>query len=159
MREGNPIHELEQALKHETEYKDRPDISIYCGEVSVTTNGKIVNIASKTNGAEAHFALEAKNTSIIPLVDYYEEGEHSTMTNGIIECSVNKSTRHANSQIEKYMAIFEDVSNPTVNALFVNGGKDKSNYPTINVHMDDLINSFSSREVKHKLSEFIESML
>lgn len=159
MREGNPIHELEQALKHDIEYKDRPDIGIYSGEISVTTNGKVVNVVSKNGDTEAHFSLEAKNTSIIPLVDYNEEGEYSTTTNGIIECSVNKSTRSANTQIDKYIEIFENAVNISVSTLFVNGGKDISKYPTINVDMDDLVDNFSSPEIEHKLSEFIELML
>ncbi|HCM0880726.1 TPA: hypothetical protein N2826_005032 [Vibrio parahaemolyticus] len=158
MREGNPIHELEQALKHDIEYKDRPDIGIYSGEISVTTNGKIVNVVSKSEKTEAHFALEVKNTSIIPLVDYFEEGEHSTTTHGIIECSVNKSSRLANSQIDKYIEVFKNLVDIKVSTLFINGGKDISKYPTINVDMDDLIDSFSSLEIERKLSEFIDSM-
>ena len=159
MREGNSIHELEQILKYETEYKDRPDIGIYSGKVSVSVNDKIVNVVSINDLAEAYFSLEAKNTSIIPLINYDEKGEYYTKTSGIIECSVKKSTRHANSQIAKYIVIFDNLQNTAINALFINGGKDKSNYPTLNVNMDSLSDSFSSPGIEHKLSKFVESMI
>ena len=155
MREGNPIHELEQALKHDIEYKDRPDIGIYSGEISVTINGKVVNVVSKDGDNKAHFSLEVKNTSIIPLVDYNEEYEHSTTTAGIVECSVNKRANCANAQIDKYLEIF----NTSPSTLFINGGKDTSRFSTINIDIDDLFDSFSSTEIENKLSDFIESML
>ncbi|EKO3801098.1 hypothetical protein NTE28_003596 [Vibrio harveyi] len=159
MREGNPIHELEKALKHDIQYKERPDIGIYSGKVSVSINGKVLTVTSINDGAEAHFLLEAKNSSIIPLVDYHEEGHHYTTTNAIIECSVNKSTRHADSQIKTYLDIFENESNTTVSSLFVNGGKDKSKYSTININMSSLVDSFSSKDIDQKLLSFINSIV
>nr|WP_181716964.1 hypothetical protein [Psychrobacter sp.] len=156
MREGNPIHELEKAMKYETEYKDRPDIGIYSGEVYVSTDKKTINVISKNEITEAHFSLEARNTTVIPLISYHEKGEYHTTTNGIIECSTNKNTYQADSQLKKYIGIFDNHSNTTVTALFVNGGENKSNYLTLNVDMNDLINSFSSLETKNKILKFIE---
>lgn len=159
MREGNPIHELEQAIKDGAEYDVRPDIGIYTGKISVSINENIVNVVSMNNVAEIHFSLEAKNTSIIPLIQYNENGEHFITTNGIIECSVNKSTRHANSQIDKYMEIFDNSSSVTVKALFINGGKGQSDYPTLNVNMDSLVDCFSSSDIDSKLSAFVKSII
>ncbi len=158
MREGNPIHEFENAIKKDYYYKDRPDISIYSGNVFVKEEKHSINVLSKNNDASVTYKLAIKNTDNLPIQDYSETGCFNISTRGIIECSENKTSVAANTQIKKYGDIFRNKDNSLIAYLFINGADKKCKHDTINVNMNKLIDSFSTNSSSKILHQFVDSI-
>jgi hypothetical protein len=159
MREGNPIHEFECALKSDFYYKERPDISIYSGSIDVLSKKNSMLVTSKNINSSACYDLSIKNTNILPIQDVQQKGDFHVTTLGVIECSINKSSDAADSQISKYNDIFENISLVDIEFLFVNGGANKSLYQTLNVNTDKLLNSFLSNSSFQIMSAFLKRIL
>lgn len=159
MREGNPIHEFESAVKQNYFYKDRPDIGIFSGKVEVTEENKTIIAKSENINSSALYNLAVKNSNILPILDMQQHGEFNVTTKGIIECSVNKLNKAANAQISKYNEIFKNTPLTQIEFLFVNGGKDICSHDTLNVNMNELTQGFTSSSSSQVINSFLVKLL
>lgn len=156
-REGNPLHLISKLLKGEPIYKERPDLIIVKGELLVEKycDSSLSFLHVLANGAKLKVELSIKNTNLIPIKSFSMSPEYLTHTSGIIECSVSKSKKHVDEQLDRYLSLFSNEAQHTT-CFFIHGGKDEAtNFSTAKVDLNNLVSSFSSDVVRAKLRDFI----
>ncbi|ATZ73271.1 hypothetical protein CWC33_05975 [Idiomarina sp. X4] len=159
-REGNPLHLIDAVTSGRPMYKERPDLVIVEGKITINSDNSSVQIIHRDNKGELLQAdLSVKNTNLIPLKSFSKTENYMVTTRAIFECSVSKSQSHVDTQLSHYISIFETDSFCPF-SLFIHGGKKTSlTRSTVLIDMKNIVNSFSSHEVRSGLRKFIKSAI
>ncbi len=158
-REGNPLHLLNSLYLKQDIYKDRPDIVIVRGSLEITSlSDKCVSFKHLVDSESCNFELGVKNSSLIPLRQYECTESYLVSTVGIIECSVSKTKKKVDSQLDDYIKLFTS-RDSTPEPLFIHGGEEESVYSTVKVSTYELVKSLEEDMAKDAILDFLQKVI
>lgn len=158
-REGNPLHQIETTFLGGTHYKERPDLVIVEGNLTdIEIEKGALTFSHVSKESSATIQLSIKNSNFLPLRNYVVQGKYEVITTGIIECSVSKTQRHVNNQLELYRDIFASESN-TPKCLFIHGEPSQSKFSNINIDMQNLVSEIRNGVSRSTLVAYLHSVM
>lgn len=122
-REGCPYH----MIMAEEYYEERPDILVVKGVPlqgypRIVANDQLIEFAfSFFEGPLVSGHLRVINSSFLPIEDKTPDSAMSVPIWGIVECSINKSSQVATSQLQTYTTLFKGLVEPRI--LLVTGNQ------------------------------------
>jgi len=157
-REGNPLHVIWRAILGDDGYNERADLTIVKGTISVESfSDTIINVEHRDGKEFAKFKLAVKNSALIPVLEYETSANYEVKVVGIIECSVNKTKAHVDSQLQRYLKLWGTGSSK-LSFLFLNGGKASGACLTGNVEMTELENELKNDSIGKVLRSFLQTL-
>lgn len=154
-REGNPLHVIQSALKRVEPYKERPDLILVDGYISVSNVSQSnLEFTHSSQTGTAKYTLSIKNSNILPLIEYSSSDKYEIYSPGVIECSVSKTKICVDSQLDDYSDLFSAKENKP-ECLFIHGKATHSKYPTLCLDMQNLVADISSDNTVNTISKFL----
>lgn len=155
-REGNPIHLIFALINGQEQYKDRCDLAIVRGTIEdIVVKNNVLYFSHVDHNESAHYEISIKNTPILPLKNFNSTPDYTVITGGVIECSVSKSKSHVDSQLKRYEELFSVNDNKPPACLFIHGGRERSQFKTLLVNLDNLPDSIDEENSSQVICSFL----